>query len=570
MWADDTNYTVIKNGVVVVSGTGPAIRVDGNRLVIRDGPQETPPLVLTRAEASRKLRHVVVCGHAGGYASFDALRWLSDTGVAFSQLWDGAVVIASGPRGPDRPALRRAQALVCSGVMPKAALAITCEILRAKLKGQAEVVRLMGSADAAGAIGSLAATIAGETDGSKLLAIEARAASIYWKQWENVSVRFARRNPQRLGPNGRWRPGRPDQWLKFGPRTSLLTGKPFRATTPGNTLINFLYALLETEMTVALLAAGLDPGIGMFHADVDGRSSLALDAIEAARPYVDYWLLAYLAQSRFANRDFTELADGEVRLTHPLNSHLAHTTVLWRPACSTVAFWLAQCFGRAADIGAVRSAGDRIIAVPQSIPPDLLQQGCPLPPLSPPVPTFIAPGHGHRPKSLRSGLKDDPVPRQCWDCGRALPPGRRRFCGDQCAASYHAETPWKAVIAATISRYGDPERSQKVKRAIGTAAARNAERRLEWRSRSEGINEEALLRWYKSTVYPALSRYELRAIVECTGLSKQSAIAIRSGRRVPHLLHVPALAKLAGIEPPKGLLPAPAATGAESHLERGR
>jgi hypothetical protein len=90
MHADDTNYTVIKNGVVVVSGTCPAIRVDGNRLVIRDGPQETPPLCLTRAQASRKLHHVVVCGHAGGFVTFDALRWLRDTGVAFSQLdWDG-------------------------------------------------------------------------------------------------------------------------------------------------------------------------------------------------------------------------------------------------------------------------------------------------------------------------------------------------------------------------------------------------------------------------------------------------------------------------------------------------
>ena len=80
MWANDTNYTVIKNGIVVVSGTGPAIRVDGNRLIIRDGPQETSPLVLTRAEATRKLRHVVVCGHAGGFVTFEALRWLRDTG----------------------------------------------------------------------------------------------------------------------------------------------------------------------------------------------------------------------------------------------------------------------------------------------------------------------------------------------------------------------------------------------------------------------------------------------------------------------------------------------------------
>src|SRR5712671_5982513 len=168
MWADDTNYTVIKNGVVVVSGTGPAIRVDGNRLVIRDGPQETPPLFLTRAEASRMLRHVVVCGHAGGFVTFDALRWLRDTGVAFSQLdWDGAVIVASGPRGPDQPALRRAQALVSSGVMPKAAVAIAREILRVKLHGQAEIAKFVGSPDARATINDLAAAIARETDGRK-------------------------------------------------------------------------------------------------------------------------------------------------------------------------------------------------------------------------------------------------------------------------------------------------------------------------------------------------------------------------------------------------------------------
>ena len=87
--------------------------------------------------------------------------------------------------------------------------------------------------------------------------------------------------PQRLGPNGRWRPGRAEQWLTFGPRASQLTGGPFRATTPGNALLNYLYAVLESEMTIALLAAGLDPGIGMFHVDTErpakppcGRSAI--------------------------------------------------------------------------------------------------------------------------------------------------------------------------------------------------------------------------------------------------------------------------------------------------------
>lgn len=184
MHAHDTNYTVIKNGIVVVSGTGPAIRVDGNRLVIRDGPQETPPLRLTRAEAVRKLRHIIVCGQAGGFVTFDALRWLRDTGVAFSQLdWNGAVVIASGPRGPDQPDLRRAQALVCSGAVPKIADAITCETLRVKLSGQAQVAGLMGFSDASATISGFADAIA-ETDGKRALAIEAEAAWIYWNLWE--------------------------------------------------------------------------------------------------------------------------------------------------------------------------------------------------------------------------------------------------------------------------------------------------------------------------------------------------------------------------------------------------
>ena len=120
-------------------------------------------------------------------------------------------------------------------------------------------------------------------------------------------------------------------------------------------------------MTVALLAVRLDPGIGLFHADVDSRSSLALDAIEATRPNVDYWLLAYLSSSAFANRDFSELPDGEVRLSHPLNSQLAHTAALWRQISEPVAGWLAQSFGRSAGVGAML-ADDRNIVV-QAVPP---------------------------------------------------------------------------------------------------------------------------------------------------------------------------------------------------------
>jgi hypothetical protein len=311
----------------------------------------------------------------------------------------------------------------------------------------------MRSADASAEIDRLSAALARETDGSKVLSIEAHAASIYWKLWKDVPVRFARRSPQRLGPNGRWRAGRTNLWLTFGQRASLLTKSPHRATTPGNALLNYLYALLASEMTVALLAAGLDPGIGMFHADFDGRSSLALDAIEAARPHVDYWLLGFLEASTFANRDFTELSDGEVRLTHPLNSHLAYTTALWRKACQLIAEWLAQSFFRAAGLGTVTTAEDGRIHAPHTIPPKPLEQRRKLDPLTPGLRVFIGPGCGYRQMRGRGGFTDDPVPLMCWECGKALNGRKARFCSHECAAAF------SSAIHQTIDA-GKPEGSK--------------------------------------------------------------------------------------------------------------
>jgi CRISPR/Cas system-associated endonuclease Cas1 len=538
MHADDTNYTIIKNGVVVVSGTGPAIRVDGNRLVIRDGPQETPPLCLTRAEASRKLRHIIVCGHAGGFVTFDALRWLRDTGVAFSQLdWNGTVVIASGPRGPDQPDLRRAQALVCSGVVPKAADTIACEILRVKLCGQAEVAGLLGFEEPGAAIGSLAEGIARETDGLRALSIEAEAAWIYWNLWERMPVRFARRNPQRLGPNGRWRPGRPDLWLTFGARTSLLSGNASRATTPGNALLNYLYAVLESEMTVALLAHGLDPGIGMFHADIDGRSSLSLDAIEAVRPYVEYWLIAYIQASVFANRDFHEIPDGEVRLSHPLNSHLAHTAALWRKACEPIAQWLARSFDRASSFASARAG-----LVPGAVPPlcgapesQPLKFVTPIP--MPPLRTFISTPRGHRPPAV----KDNPVPRACWDCGRALPPERRAFCSDACAENYRWAMGKRRPVVEPAARA-----SRKQHRETTLAGRRAAKK-------SRASRRKALRQWYAENLQPHLSRMHPTEIALGAAMGRSYAYYIVAGTRIPHPRHYPSLAALVGVELPRKL-----------------
>jgi hypothetical protein len=420
--------------------------------------------------------------------------------------------------------------------MPKAADAIACEILRVKLCGQAEVAGLLGFEEPSAAISSLAEGTARETDGRRALSIEAEAAWIYWNLWERMPVRFARRNPQRLGPNGRWRPGRPDPWLTFGSRTSLLSGKQSRATTPGNALLNYLYAILESEMTIALLAHGLDPGIGMFHADIDGRSSLALDAIEAVRPYVEYWLFTYLQATAFANRDFHELPDGEVRLSHPLNSHLAHTAALWKKASEPIAEWLARSFERASKLALLRAVLAPSVTPLSRAKPDAEPLMTRIVPTQmPQLRTFIPTTRGHRP----AAVKDNPVPRACWDCGRALTPDRRAFCSEECAENYRQAMGKRrpAVEPVALSK-------RKQHREVTLAGRRAAEK-------LPASDSDALRRWYAEELQPRLSKMHPTEIALGAAMGRSYAYYIVAGKRIPHPRHYSSLAALVGVELPR-------------------
>ena len=181
-----------------------------------------------------------------------------------------------------------------------------------------------------------------------------------------------------------------------------------------------VYRVLESETTIALFGAGLDPGLGIFHLDQDRRSSLALDAIEAVRPYVDCWLAARLADARFTRRGFVELQGGEIRVTRPLTSHLAMSASIWRQATTSVAGWVAQSLGRGA--GARRGIDGITILVPQSLSQPLTQSGRVLP-LPAPLPAFFAPSRARRPLFF----KNDPIPRTCHECRQGAPASSRQI-----------------------------------------------------------------------------------------------------------------------------------------------
>jgi CRISP-associated protein Cas1 len=53
-----------------------------------------------------------------------------------------------------------------------------------------------------------------------------------------------------------------------------------------NAALSYGYAIILAESVSALCAAGLDPAVGMFHAEQDRRPSLALDLMEEFRPLI--------------------------------------------------------------------------------------------------------------------------------------------------------------------------------------------------------------------------------------------------------------------------------------------
>ena len=235
MISDDTLYGRIKSRVLTIFWNSPSIRVDSGCLVVSDGPMPVPAnhrgpatpakermVTLRLPRAGFPLDRIVVT-RPDGFITFGAIRWLHGVGCSLVQLdWDGTVLLATAPAGPDRPALRRAQALAAGD---KTGLAIVREILRCKLAGQARVARLLGGEDAVALIDRLAGEINETQHGTHILGVEGASAGAYWALWTDLPVHFARQDKV------------PKHWQTFGFRRPEGSGRPRKAITPGGAIL---------------------------------------------------------------------------------------------------------------------------------------------------------------------------------------------------------------------------------------------------------------------------------------------------------------------------------------------
>jgi hypothetical protein len=387
------------------------------------------------------------------------------------------------------------------------------EILHRKLIGQSEVARMLpNGAAAATAINRFADALTDGHSTKSVLAAEAAAAALYWSCWSTLPNRFARRDRV------------PEGWLMFGSRHSTLTSRTQNAVTPANAILNFLYSVAESQMTIALIGVGIDPGVGVFHVDKDRRRSLALDALGAVRPFVDAWLLHWLAETRFARRDFHETSDGTIRITRPLSSHLAMTAVIWRQAAESVAGWLREAL---------------------ATPPEAEIRHLP-----PPLPHFAAP------RRSWAGMTA-PIPRMCTECGAALPPTRRRFCSTECAMAWHVVITTPAIpsdgAAAQENLVGGRGKNPQHLIARRHWDALNTPGEGVWigKSRRPSPSQDRLRRVYRVTIAPKVATLTMSstALAQELGVSRRYIQMIRAGY-IPHPRHFEKLARIAGVAMP--------------------
>jgi CRISPR-associated endonuclease Cas1 len=328
---ETANLIAPQRGVVTLFGYGIQARVDRGHLLVEDG------IGAARRHArfprvGHGIRRLVVIG-SEGMVSLAALRWLADQDVAFSMLErDGKVLAVTGPVCSSDAKLRRAQALSHSS---GAALRITRELISQKLAGQERVVRhkLLDSTTA-DAIAKFRGEVPTGDSITTIRLIESQAARAYWSAWSTLPINFPKNQLRRV----------PEHWRSFGARVSPLTGSPRLAANPPNAILNYLYALLESEARLAAAALGLDPGMGVLHVDTTARDSLACDLMEVVRPQVDGYLLDWITREPLNREWFFEQRDGNCRLMAPFAVQLSKTAPIWGRAVAPIAEWVARTF----------------------------------------------------------------------------------------------------------------------------------------------------------------------------------------------------------------------------------
>jgi len=530
--------------VCVVDGHGVSVTTSSGRLKVCDGIG-THRRERIYSRASHGLARLVVMASTGA-VSIEAVRWLEGAGIPFVVLdpSNGALLASSGRVANDDARLRRAQALAPG---TEIGLSIAAYLTKLKLSGEASVaINQLGAGGIARTIDSLAPRVDESSTLEQMRQIEASAANLYWSAWGSLNVTFVKKDAPRV----------PSNWLDFeGRRSAITPGSPRNASDPVNAMLNLCFRLLEAEGHLATLAVGLDPGLGVLHADTKGRASFVLDLIEAVRPLAELHVLKLVESQPLRWRDFHEDSRGVVRVLAPLSHRLAEAMPGFATSLAPVVERVAQMIGSISPYDVSnpsiltrekhRSAARRRIAAAAS---DSLEARGTVGPGSAGLP----PRKKRRqkpPAELEPAL---PLPI-CKGCGAALErePDRLRRRGaycPQCLQKRRVELGFQlprlaaARTAPDPAAEGPPTHTLEARNRRRKANSAQRQAQAEWDSNHPDANRDP--DWFRMEILPRLSTLSITRIAQATYLSTSSASKVRSGQLLPHPRHWERLGRL--------------------------
>jgi len=496
------NSDAVRDGICVVDGYGLRVAVERRHLVIADGIGRARR-VRRFARGDRSLRRVVVIGNSGTL-SIDALRWLGDVKVPLLHVdLEGRVLAVSCVEGTDNPSLRRAQALAMEHAQ---GLEMVRSLIVSKLKGQLRVASgLLGDAKATAVIEAALEDLEGAQSLGEVLSAEAIAASAYWPAWGDVPVRFAKADLATI----------PSRWLTVGQRSSPLSESARSAVAPAHAILNYCYALLAAEVRIACLTMGLDPGLGILHADKANRDSLVADLMEPVRPEVDAFVLELLDARTFRASDFTETRSGVCRVLAPLTHELAESASRWSRVVGAITEQMAR------DLAKISGGKVRRVSTP------ITQRS---------RAAARRESWGHEaPKPPRSRK----VAPTCRSCGAPTPRSGYLYC-DHCRPERRAQA---LAALQEARRVAQSRRKQEGRDSSWTEESLAKQRQaMQRRRREEQEWEEAGGQQQDPSIFieeilPLIQPLSTRLLSRTTGLSRSYCSNVRAGKYVPHPRH---------------------------------
>ena len=296
---------------LILSGHGASLAVKHGALAVRNGFTHYPQNQETWRffPGDRRLPSRIILLDGNGSLSFDVLTWLSVQNIQLVQInWQGEVVTIGSQRPLDNSLYEAQLAARGNG----SGFTLACKLVREKILSSIETLdsllpsaaRTRGYTQLARAIKDLDQHVAQNIEELRL--VEGRAALAYFRALQKMPIHWK---------SVRQRPV-PEEWQFIPMRTSGKTGTNRHATHPFNAMLNYAYGVLESQVRIDTIAAGLDPTIGYLHATVPGRVALVYDLMEPLRPTIDRALLKFVSENDLMPGDFTVSSSGVCRV-HP-------------------------------------------------------------------------------------------------------------------------------------------------------------------------------------------------------------------------------------------------------------